>query len=1229
MLEPVRSDSLDISSFLGEDKVGTPEDSTSVSLSSFLEEDESEDVFDVSQFTGGVPRPDSLTVEATPQTPDEWKQRLKVDPFSGRLYFDDEPRDRWDNALDLFTQSLTRTLASVPKTIGIIGNWKANQARELENLRREGLEGEEALPQLDPLEVETHPAYRFGKFLSDSAEEMFPGNPEFQDELIASVIPEMAGSLTAYVATGRFTQGLGAVGSAVATSALGSSDIASSEFERALAKGEDEETAFQTFLMNLPTGVLEWIPVGRALRRLDSATGGGVKQVLKQSFKGGIEELTTEVAQTAWANKSAALVYDDARQITEGLYEAGVGGGATGAILNGVAAALGARRARATTLDEYVELTDAGEEIGTTLVSPEGEIGDATTLPTLDPDQIDPDQHTLTLPKNGLIDRTVARFRKLFKPGGGLPDEAWVAKLNADGELGKEVARAQYNSNRLLEAVERVYGKRPPDVLYRDMNDALAGDPIKLYRMHEDVREILIEMRSHIDKVSQGLLDAGVVTGKLRLRVQQNMGVYLNRSYRKWDDPAWAEKVQQDPGLVNRAWMIVEQEMTKELGRKPTENEVNTRLLDILNPNSNTFGLIRPGKIGSKDLSILKERQNIHPAIRALMGEYQDPVQNYARTIERSASLLANGKFLQEVRDAGMGKFFFRAEDDRPPGFNEVFASEGSRTLAPLNGLYTTKEIKEAFLSGYQDIINSSSMKFWLGALSVVKYSKTIANPATHGRNIVGGFYFMMANGHAPKMKDVFAGIKVSKSNVVGSKGEFDQRTLERAIELGLVDRDTRANELYETLEDLETLFSGDATYGKRLRDRALKPVKFLANVYAAEDNVIRYAFWRAEYARMRDALPASVPDVQVEGLAATIVQRTYQDYANVPDFVKRLRRFPLVGTFASFHYEVVRTTIGTIQQAKEEMKSPNPKVRSIGYRRAMGLALTAGTISVGARLLTKLIWGVGDEEEDDLRRHLAPWDKNANLALFGMNDGKYRLVNVDRLDPYTMLRQPIQHLLFNDDEDSALAAIIKGMGESVAGLFGEDILAERLRLLMSNQNEYGSQIWNPQEDLFQKVAKGMAFLWQIYEPGVFAQAERTAYAAMNIPDANGRTYTLPYEIAAWGGLRITEVDISKSLRFKALDYKEMRRDAKRIFNSSFYDRSMLSRDVPSAYRTANQRFLDAQQAMSEDIYSAMRLGVSPRQVDWELEGAGLSKAEIKRLKGFRLELYDFEPPQR
>ena len=121
--------------------------------------------------------------------------------------------------------------------------------------------------------------------------------------------------------------------------AISALNIGQSEFDRAKQAGATDEQAFESFYKNAITGsVLETIPVMQFFKRFNNATAGGVVNYLKTKaiggITGGIEEMTTEVLQQLYANKTAQDIYNINQNLFEGVGESGGIGFGIGFLLN-------------------------------------------------------------------------------------------------------------------------------------------------------------------------------------------------------------------------------------------------------------------------------------------------------------------------------------------------------------------------------------------------------------------------------------------------------------------------------------------------------------------------------------------------------------------------------------------------------------------------------------------------------------------------------------------------------------------------------------------------------------------------------------------------------------------------------------------------------------------------------------------------------------------------------
>jgi hypothetical protein len=207
----------------------------------------------------------------------------------------------------------------------------------------------------------------FGNYYNNAIDELTPQDEEYKNSL-SDQFGQAFGQVASLIMTGGVA-GAGKQGTAIATAApkgiIGTAgaagkQIASSlasptaisgglsmgqaEFERAKQMGATDDQAYEIFYKNAAVGsVLEQIPVMQFLKRFNQSTAGGVANYIKTKgvagLTGGFEEMTTEVLQQLYANKSAQEVYNINQEILEGVGESGGVGFGVGFLLN----AMGAR----------------------------------------------------------------------------------------------------------------------------------------------------------------------------------------------------------------------------------------------------------------------------------------------------------------------------------------------------------------------------------------------------------------------------------------------------------------------------------------------------------------------------------------------------------------------------------------------------------------------------------------------------------------------------------------------------------------------------------------------------------------------------------------------------------------------------------------------------------------------------------------------------------------------
>lgn len=806
-----------------------------------------------------------------------------------------------------------------------------------------------------------------------------------------------------------------------------------------------------------------------------------------------------------------------------------------------------------------------------------------------------------------------AWLRRNLTSAAGLPGAAFEAKIAKDGRLASVAKQIEFALRDFDRALHVVYGgyRSMSSAQLEELNNVLGGQ-LPLSTVDARLHAPLTTMRNHIDTLSARLVREGAVDAKVAARVSGNLGFYLNRSYRKFDDSNWAKNVPE--AVRNRAETFIAAELAAQNPGQPVDpREVRGYVDYLLSKDTANESLYRePGRVGAMALDVLKARKDLPPELRKLMGEYLDPRVNYLRSVAKTAQILEANRFLRDVRRAGLGKWLFsRPITDATGSYSTPLAGKGSDAMGVLAGLYTTPEIAAAF-QAQTEAAPGQALRWWLALNAWAKVSKTVLSPVTQARNFFGNLAFMVAGAHwhADAAADVWRAMQAEFG-----VGDTPARRayLARLARLGIVGESVNAGELREALADAGGKLQGFEKWTDTRLMRSVKlPFRAAARLYQLNDEIFKiYAFEneRRRWAGIDPTLSAE----QLDQVAAERVRNTLPTYSLIPKAVQAVRRIGLTGTFLSFPSEIVRVSYHSIRYALGDLAAANPRQKAAGAARLAGLIAVAtlpGAVSMASRWLA----GIDADDEEDLRRFLPEWSKNAALY-FTKQDGRgrFELVDASYLDPYNYLKKPLTAALRGEDWQSALLA---AGGEALDPFASEGLVAKAVIDLARNRDDRDRQIYNPQAPFLDRASDQLAHVWKVYEPGLVTQARRITMAAKREVSPGGRVYDLDNEVAAvLTGARRQDLDVAQALIYRAKRYAGEKRGAELIW-TEVRDRrgTVQDADRERARATMEEVRRTRFEQMRDDVAAAQRLGVDSGVTLRALIGAGMGMDEAARL---------------
>lgn len=649
-------------------------------------------------------------------------------------------------------------------------------------------------------------------------------------------------------------------------------------------------------------------------------------------------------------------------------------------------------------------------------------------------------------------------------------------------------------------------------------------------RLPESIAQIVGELRDVIDPMSR------YVDETMGFSVKENEGVYLNRTYLNFADEKTRAihqknvrentKVMEDlknyvsrqladreAGLLVRAAtrrgeILSREEAAKIAQAGLTESDLAAGMEQYLNYGGDGIGRVfMSGKIpGQKNLKILDSRGNVAPELQAAWGVVKDPVVNYVNTTMKLSAMVANDKFLRELKDVGMESGMLydprdpanlsesdaqiikdarvaalaadpflasnsrfkpelldramvaqnrevksileRSEAQIPAGYVKLSA-DTNKSLAPISGMYAeanfAKWMFEKFPAKGEDPL-------WLQGLLKATFlpmaMKTVGSVSGHFRNYYAGYMSLVAAGNfnpldAQWRKDVAEAHALTFGRMLDSASDADRRK-------AMMKARAELGELGLLGQSVMQNFMGDLAKFDSTSESGFKNFfRKVTQAYGASDEAFKIIHYFSELGKYQRAFP-EMPIEQVKQKAAQIARDVHQTYGDTYAAVKSLKKIPFIAPFISFTSEVIRNSVNLVRLARSEIsegkRTGNRELESIGWGRLRGMVFAGGGTFAVASMFAAMS-GVGGDEERDLRRLLPDWQKNSQLLFFGKSNGKINFVDFSFTDPFTYLKKPVIALarsLRSDDDRSFNERLAEGVMGAVSEI-AEPFLGDQL----------------------------------------------------------------------------------------------------------------------------------------------------------------------------------------
>lgn len=811
-------------------------------------------------------------------------------------------------------------------------------------------------------------------------------------------------------------------------------------------------------------------------------------------------------------------------------------------------------------------------------------------------------------------------WERLFSIDKGAPKGTAKRALKMKGRIKAQNRIAESNIRRYSIALKNVYGRTVPKAEAEKIDNALKtmGKGTDQYNealkgIDERLHESLIEMRRHIDHMTLLLQEIPWLSNELQITFDANTGYYVTRSYQAKNNPNWTwENINQD--IKDKAFRAILQNFP-ELTDQQAIGLMKSMLLS--NEVSDIFG--GDATLGKMNLGITKQRSKFltnNPAIRDFLGEFKDPVINYATSINKMVSLLEKHRFLTSITEQGVKTGVFteeiNEENNVKVGVDHPFSvffdkeldtykirkGKTYKNLKPINEYYTTPEIKQA-LEEFDKVQNNVGIlyKIYLSGTSAIKGAKTAGSI----RGILRNFWSNPINSMANANWNVISTLKEIPLDFSSSKSfrESFNKIMVELDEEGILGQNIDKRGIEENIREISRNKNIIDKYrGRKLNKIGQTPIKIAWKAFSFGDDfwkVQRYFSEKSKYRKVYDkTMNKEEAEKYARDKASDILHDTQAFYDLLPNFAQAMRKAPVTGSFISFPYVTTMNIINTIKLSKAEMSSKD--TFSIGLQRAIG--------TVMALSLLPFIAGIKnddndiDEEEMQLiRRFLAPYWKNDVIAITkNKGNGVYTYSNLSFVDFYSAVTKPgmslIRDLRTGDFDDKS---VIKSFKEFIEPYADPEISAQIISDLMNNHSKKsGRKIYDPNSETM--VYDIVKYIWnEGLMPGTINDIKRIKRMKRHDQDWQSHMKGM------LTGFQKRELDIKRS--FKYYNIKDYLDDIQ--FYRSRYNDTEYKEGGSKAEKALNEANENINRIISEarkDYDALIQLGVKPREAAFLLK---------------------------
>jgi hypothetical protein len=204
--------------------------------------------------------------------------------------------------------------------------------------------------------------------------------------------------------------------------------------------------------------------------------------------------------------------------------------------------------------------------------------------------------------------------------------------------------------------------------------------------------------------------------------------------------------------------------------------------------------------------------------------------------------------------------------------------------------------------------------------------------------------------------------------------------------------------------------------------------------------------------------------------------------------------------------------------------------------------------------------------------------------------------IDMTYTDPHSLIKNAVMEMVRGEDKiEAAKNAVI----EMAQPFIGEDLLTQKIIDLSRNTTKEGRQIYNPESEIGDIVAKMYGHVAQALEPGSARSFRRIWKGIHGEQNQYGKVYDPVEEaVGLFSGHRVETVNVLQSWPFRMKELGKALSSSKYIYTKQAYSRGRVSKvELDAAYEKANKAYKKNLDKAKKDYQAAIGLGVDSTEL--------------------------------